>query len=84
MKEAYIVTGRLTDDRTVVLDEPLPVADRPVKLVIEVDPGVIPGKGTMAEAVALLRERQRARGHVAIPSAEIDALMGWSNEDDGE
>lgn len=84
MKEAYIVTGRLTDDRTVVLDEPLPVAGKPVKVMIEVDPGVTPGKGSMADAVTLLRERQRARGHVPIPSAEINALMGWSNEDDEE
>lgn len=35
MQNAYVVTGTLTDDHTVALDEPLPVSFVKVRLVIE-------------------------------------------------
>jgi hypothetical protein len=75
MKEAYIVTGRLTDDRTVVLDEPLPAAGKLVKLVIEVEPGQTPARASMAEFAARLLESQRTNPRTPMSRAEMHALM---------
>ena len=74
MTNAYIVTGTLTDEKTVHLDEPLPVSAGRVRVILESTPGVRQ-KQSWAEYFAGLRARQAARGHVPRSAAEIDAQM---------
>lgn len=36
MQQVYVVTGSLTDSRTVCLDEPIPVSGGKVRVIVEV------------------------------------------------
>lgn len=71
METAYIVTGTLTDNHTVALDESLPVSQGKVRLSVE--PLVTIPKRPHAEVIAEIRERQRARDHQPRTREEIDA-----------
>ncbi len=75
METAYIVTGTLTDEHTVKLDEALPLAQGRVRLSVEPLPAEPPAKRTHAEVIAEIRERQRARGHQPRSREEIDAYI---------
>jgi len=75
METAYIVTGTLTDEHTVKLDESLPLAQGRVRLSIEPLPVGLPAKLTHAEVIAEIRECQRARGHQPRSREEIDAYL---------
>jgi predicted nucleic acid-binding protein len=55
MQKAYVVTGILTDTRTVLLDETLPLTPMKVRLVVEPLPLVSP-RPYVAEVVTLSRE----------------------------
>ena len=37
MEEAHVVTGSLTDSRTIRLDEPLPVSGGKVRVIVELN-----------------------------------------------
>jgi hypothetical protein len=73
MSQTYHVTGELTDNQHVRLDEPIPLTTGRVRLVVEKlsnDP--------QADLVAferLLRERQAARGHVPPSKEQVDAYL---------
>ncbi len=71
METAYIVTGTLTDDHTVTLDESLPMVQGKVRLSVE--PLAPTPKRPHGEVIAEIRERQRARGHQPRTREEIDA-----------
>ena len=71
METAYIVTGTLTDQNTVTLDEALPLA--PMKVRLAVEPLAPAPKRPHDEVIAEIRERQRARGHQPRTREEIDA-----------
>jgi hypothetical protein len=71
---AYIVTGTLTDEKTVQLDEPLPVSVGRVRVIVEPAPAARQQQ-TWSEYFAGLRTRQAARGHVPRSAAEIDGQM---------
>jgi len=73
METAYIVTGTLTDDHTVTLDEALPVSQGKVRLSVE--PIAPAPKRPHDEVIAEIRERQRARGHQPRTREEIDAYI---------
>lgn len=76
METAYIVTGTLTDERTVTLDEALPLAlltPIRVRLIVESLPVEPPAKRPHDEVIAEIHERQRARGHQPRTREEIDA-----------
>lgn len=73
METAYIVTGTLTDQNTVTLDEALPLTPMKVRLSVEPLPIEKTAKRTHAEVIAEIRERQRARGHQPRTRQEIDA-----------
>lgn len=76
MTNAYVVTGTLTDARTVRLDEPLPIAGGKVRVVVEA--AAAPGceaKQSLQDYLADLRRRQAARGHVPRSTEEIQAQM---------
>ncbi len=82
METAYIVTGTLTDDHTVTLDEAVPLPQGKVRLSVE--PLSPTPKRPHDEVIAEIRERQRARGHQPRTREEIDAGIraerdSWNN-----
>ena len=73
MTQTYRVTGALTDNRHVLLDEPIPLPAGRVRVVVEElsnEP-----KLDLTAFERLLRERQAARGHVPRTKEEIDAYL---------
>ena len=71
MQNAYVVTGTLTDSRTVTLDEALPLGATKVRLVVEPLGPVAPCP--LPEVMAAIRERQRQRGHKPPTPEEVGA-----------
>jgi hypothetical protein len=63
--QTYIVTGTLTDQNTVSLDEALPITATKVRVTIETikDRQLRP----LVDVLAEIHERQRARGHTPQP-----------------
>ena len=78
MHTIYTVTGKLTDDRTVALDEPLPLAQMKVRLVVE--PLVSSTNRPYQEVLAEIRTRQRIRGHRSPTREEVDAVLKAERE----
>jgi hypothetical protein len=74
MTNAYVVTGTLTDARTVRLDEPLPLPAGKVRVVVEAEPAAAE-KPSFQDFMADLRRRQAARGHVPRSADEIQAQI---------
>ena len=73
MRNAYIVTGTLTNERTVTLDEALPLGSTKVRLVVE--PLTSASLHPYQEVMAAIRERQAARGHRSPTTEEVDAYL---------
>lgn len=73
MQNAYIVTGTLTNERTVTLDEALPLTETKVRLVVE--PLASPSQRSYPEIVAAIRQRQAARGHRPPTTEEVDTYL---------
>lgn len=73
MRNAYIVTGTLTNERTVTLDEALPLSSIKVRLVVE--PLAAVSARPYHEIMAAVRERQVARGHRPSTTEEVDAYL---------
>ena len=73
MHNAYIVTGTPTNERTVTLDEALPLTSTKVRLVVE--PLGSASHRSYQEIVAAIRERQEARGHRPPTTEEVDAYL---------
>jgi hypothetical protein len=78
MQEAYVVTGSLTDSRTVRLDEPIPVPGGKVRVIVEVPE--TPRKMSHEEFLTWLRARHEARGHVPRTREEGDAALRAERE----
>lgn len=76
MQQAYIVTGSLTDPRTVHLDEPIPGPGGKVRVVVEIAQAA--RKMSHEEFLTWLQERQAARGHVPRTRDAVDAA--WQAE----
>ena len=57
MEQAYLVTGSLTDSRTIHLDEPVPVSSGKVRVIVEVCE--LCAKDVAPEFLAWLPERQK-------------------------
>lgn len=73
MQNAYIVTGTLTTERTVTLDEALPLTATKVRLVVEpIGPTV---QRSYQEILSAIRTRQKARGHQPPTAAEVDSYL---------
>jgi len=70
METAYIVTGTLTDEHTVKLDEALPLSKGRVRLSVE--PLAPATKRPHDEVIAEIWARQNARGHQPRTREEID------------
>jgi hypothetical protein len=73
MESAYVVTGTLRDERTVMLDEPVGLRSSKVRVTIEPLPDG--SQGAYAEVMAEIRDRQRARGHRPRTRKEVDAYL---------
>lgn len=78
--DKYIVTGTLTDEHTVTLDEALPMKTGKVRLVVE--PLAAPAPRSYLEVMDAIRRRQQARGHVPPTREEVDSYLqaerdGW-------
>lgn len=71
MHNAYIVTGTLTNERTVTLDEALPLPSTKVRLVVELLGAA--SYRSYQEIMAEIRERQEARGHRPPTTEEVHA-----------
>jgi hypothetical protein len=78
MQQAYLVTGSLTDSRTIHLDEPVPVSSGKVRVIVEV--GETARKMSHQEFLTWLDERQKARGHVPRTREEVDASVRTERE----
>ena len=78
MIRAYIITGSLTDSRTVHLDEPVSVPGGKVRVVVEVVE--TSRKMSHEEFLAWLQQRQDARGHVPRTWEEVDADLRAERE----
>jgi hypothetical protein len=74
VQQVYVVT----DERTVKLDEALPIKEGKVRVVVEVVEGS--GKMSHEEFTAWLRQRQQARGHVPPTREEVDAYLKAERE----
>ena len=71
MKQAYIVTGTLKGDRTLVLDESIGLYDYKVRVIVE-PVEALPRRHSHKEVMEKIRSSQDERGYV--PDAEkIDA-----------
>jgi len=73
MHNAYVVTGTLTNERTVTLDEALPFPATKVRLVVEPIESV--AARSYQEIMEAIRERQHVRGHRPPTAAEVDANL---------
>ena len=73
MQNAFIVTGSVADERTLKLDEALPVQSGKVRVIVEVVE--TPPKLPYTEFMAWLRKRQEERGHVPPTREEVDAYL---------
>jgi hypothetical protein len=84
MSKTYVVTGTLTDSRTVTLDEEVPLAETKVKVIIE--PLQTRPKRPYREVMEEIWARQKARGHVPPTREEVDAYIraerdSWDERD---
>ena len=82
MHRAYIVTGTLTDAKTVMLDEALPLTSTKVRLVVE--PLLSASARRFQEVITEIRERQRIRGHQPRTREEVDAYLQAERDSWGE
>ena len=73
MRKVYIVTGTLTDDHTVTLDEALPLKPAKVRLVVEPLDGE--SQQPYQEVMAEIRRRQQARGYRLAIQKEVDVYL---------
>ena len=70
MQHPRVVTGTLSDDRTVRLDEPVSLESTRVRVTIE--PLPVGSQRTYLEVVAEIRQRQLTRGHRPPTRDEVD------------
>jgi hypothetical protein len=80
MSETFVVTGSLTDTRTVALDEAVPMSSGRVRVVVERLTSSIPRP--YGEVMEGIRDRQRRRGHQPPTREAVDAMIrsereGW-------
>jgi protein-arginine kinase len=78
MQNAYIVTGTLTNERTVTLDEALPLSSTKVRVIVELLES--PSPPSYQEIMANIRQRQLARGHQPPLAQEVDAYLQAERE----
>jgi hypothetical protein len=75
MTTAYVMTGTLTDGKTVQLDEALPVVGGKVRVTLEVVEPAARSSQSLLEWLEDLRKRQAARGHVPMSVEEVERYI---------
>jgi len=80
MKEAYIVTGILKGDRTLVLDEPIGLYDYKVRVIVE--PIEALPRRPHEDVIAEIRRNQEERGYIPPTPEESESRIreireGW-------
>lgn len=80
MVKQYILTGTLTDERTVKLDESIPAlaANGKVRVVVEPLTGV--QTRPLLDVLAEIHDDQRARGYKPRTREEVDAYIRAERE----
>ena len=78
MAKAYVLTGTLQDEQTVLLDEALPMASGRFRVTLE--PLETEARRPYPEVIAGIRQRQRARGHQPRTREEVDADLSAERE----
>jgi hypothetical protein len=73
MQDTYVVSGTLSDERTVKLDQPVPFPSPRVRVTLE--PLHSQFARPYAEVMAEIRQRQRARGHRPPTREEVDGYV---------
>jgi hypothetical protein len=73
VRNAYIVTGSVTDERTLKLDEALPVQSGKVRVTVELLP-TEPAE-RLREFLDRIHREQRERGFVPPTREEVDAYL---------
>jgi hypothetical protein len=84
MMTAYVVTGTLTNARTVQLDEPLPITGGKVRVVVETATATKQVRPSLSDFLVDLRKRQAARGHVPRSADEIQSQIREERDSWGE
>ena len=83
MSEPHSVTGALSDERTVILDKPVPLSIGRVRLIVETLPAAKPD-GTFLSKLQAIRQALRTSGYRPRTKVEIDAQIqaereSWEN-----
>lgn len=78
MADTYIVTGILTDGRTVTLDSVLPLATGKVRVVVEQLTNDT--KRSCHDVLEEIHARQNARGHQPPSRNEVDTYLKAERE----
>ena len=73
MNPKHVVTGTMTDTRTITLDAAVPING--VRVRVTVEEMTTAPRPTMQEAVAEIRRRQKERGFVPMNTAEVEAFF---------
>lgn len=73
LNPTYTTTGTVTDEKTVKLDESLPIRSSKVRVTIE--PIEAPEPNRYGEVMAEIRQRQQARNHHAPSPAEVEEYL---------
>lgn len=71
--QTYVVTGTLTNQNTVTLDEDVPITDTKVRVTIEPINDRHPRP--LKEVLAEIHQQQRERGHVPPTAQEVDEYV---------
>jgi hypothetical protein len=78
VQEVYVVTGSLTDSRTITLDEPVPLVGGKVRVIAQAAGAT--QKMSHEEFLTWLRCRHEARGALPLTLEEVDASLGAERE----
>jgi hypothetical protein len=73
VQDAYVVTGTLSDHRTVRLDEAVPLSRTKVRVTLE--PLRVGPRRPYPEVLAEIRHRQRSRRHRPLTPDEVDRYL---------
>jgi hypothetical protein len=73
MQNAYVINGSVADERTLKLDEDLPVRAGKVRVTVEMLPAET--KPMLSAVLERIHQRQRERGFVPPTREEVDAYI---------
>src|SRR5262249_23727550 len=76
--KAYVLTGTLKDEQTVILDQALPLTSGRFRLTLEPLPPE--SRKPYQEVVAAIRQRQSARGHQPLTREAVDTSLTKERE----